>query len=78
MSNNIGLGHQLISPVYRGCLYSNDTKWFLDLRPDFRLDVEYAAKYHTGSKLLNFLLKYNFSRKHIFSRSQIVHENSEN
>ena len=27
-SNNIGLGHSLMRPVFRGCLYSNYTKWF--------------------------------------------------
>ena len=37
-TNDIDLGHWLMRPVYRGCLYSNFTQWFLDLRPDFRLD----------------------------------------
>ena len=29
---------KFMRPVYRGCLYSNYTQWFLELSPDFRLD----------------------------------------
>ena len=51
-----GLGHQLMRPVSKGCLYSNYTIWFLDLRPDFRLD----RVCNTILQLLNFLLKVQF------------------
>ena len=49
-------------------MYSNYNQWFLNLRPDFRLD-RVCSKILYKYQLLNFLLKYNFSRRHIFAFS---------
>ena len=53
-------------PLYRGCLNIDNNKWFLDLRPDFRLD-RVCSKISYRHQLRNFLLKYNFSQRHIYT-----------
>ena len=56
VSNNIGLCHQLIRPVFKGCLYGNNTKSSgfqitlgIEISVARRDDGKYVAKYHMGT-----------------------------